>query len=93
MVEGTARRVGVTSLSATRGAADSGAVFLRMVPFVLGPEETAVWTGPGMETGVSGTFLSRLCWLSALHTEVWGNRPKHQNGLTLEEMQVLHHKP
>lgn len=64
-----AGRVGVTSLSAAGGTMDSGAVFLSMVPFVLGPEETAVCRGPGMETGVTGTFLSRPCWLPALHTE------------------------
>lgn len=58
-----------TSLSVTEGVAASGAVILSIGELVLGPEDEAVWTGTGLETAATGTFLNKPCWLPVLDTE------------------------
>lgn len=59
----------VTSLSVIEGVAASGAVILSIAELVLGPEEEAAWTGTGVETAATGTFLSKPCWLPVLDTD------------------------
>lgn len=41
-----------------------------------------------METGVTGTFLNRPCWLPVLHTEDWEKSPKNTRHKETEQSNI-----